>query len=78
MFTVKQSLKRLDSCGGFNTPTLCVGAVDFFIFCSIIIGMIAEYYLGLKFNFSHFNFLCADIVPKNVSLSLPPPNFSIK
>ena len=30
-------------------------------------------YLGLKFNFSHCNFLCGDVVPKNVSLSLPPP-----
>ena len=35
-------------------------------------------YLGLKFNFSHFNFLCVGTMPKNVSLSLPPPIFSIK
>lgn len=41
-------------------------------------GMRVKSYLGLKFGFSHFNFLCADVVPKNVSLSLPPPNFSIK
>ena len=32
-------------------------------------------YLGLKFNFSHCNFLCDGAVPKNVSLSLPPPQF---
>ena len=35
-------------------------------------------YLGLKFNFSHCNFLCDGAVPKNVSLSLPPPNLYIK
>ena len=55
------------------------GLLIFFIFWSIMSIMIAEYYLGLKFNFSHFSFLCAGVVHKNVSLSLPPPpNFSIK
>ncbi|TWI77830.1 hypothetical protein JM98_01139 [Treponema putidum] len=50
----------------------------FFIFWSIIVGMKEKSYLGLKFNFSHYNFLCADYVPKNVSLSYPPPIFSIR
>ena len=35
-------------------------------------NMRVKSYLGLKFNFSHSNFLCAVAVPKNVSLSLLP------
>ena len=42
-----------------------------------MLGMKLKSYLGLKFYFSHCNFLCAGAVPKNVSLSLPPPIFSI-
>lgn len=51
----------------------------FYIFWSIIIGMRVKSYLGLKFGFSHCNFLCADYVHKNVSLGLPlpPPPFSL-
>ena len=40
-------------------------------------GMRVKSYLGLKFGFSHFSFLCVGAVPKNVSLSLPPPLFSL-